>query len=360
MLVDDSAVIRGLLTRWIQEEPDIEVVASVANGAQAVRRVAKSEAEIVVLDIEMPEMDGLTALPEILKAAPGVQVIMASTLTRDSADVSLRALALGAADYLPKPGSVRAVTTGEGFRWELIEKLRALAKAKRKKKFPAPVTAKGRADQLRSPSVAPPPKKRARIVARAVGRPAAIGIGSSTGGPQALMKALTQLGTGLSVPVFVTQHMPPTFTAILAEHIQKIASCACAEAVDGEIVAPGRIYIAPGDFHMAVKKQNNEVRIRVYEGPQENFCRPAVDPLFRSLADVYGARLLAVVLTGMGHDGREGARQVVERGGAVIAQDEQSSVVWGMPGAVVEAGLAQTVLPLDGISVEIKKRLGGA
>ena len=298
----------------------------------------------------MPVMDGLTALPKILEVKPEAKVIMNSTLTRANADISLRALAMGAADYLTKPSSSQELRSAEAFSRELTEKVKALGAASRGQ-APSPAVAPRERSAKPAPAAAPI-SLRGRTAAQP---PAAIAIGSSTGGPQALFKVFAGLGAAPPQPIFITQHMPPTFTTLLAEHISRQTGISCHEPEDGEAVAGGRIYLAPGDRHMLVRSGGEGVVIRLSDGPQENFCRPAVDPMLRSLAKVYGARLLVAILTGMGADGREGGRSVVEAGGTIIAQDEESSVVWGMPGAVATAGLCSAVLPLPEIAPYISK-----
>lgn len=372
MVVDDSVVVRGLIGRWIDEDPALAVVASHRNGKLAVDDVARSNPDVVVLDVEMPEMDGITALPLLLKAKPGLVVVMASTLTRRNAEISLKCLSLGAADYVPKPESNSGVTTSSDFRAEVIQKIktlgqRALARAGRTVHAPAASpssTARGAA-----PSAAP-----ARPLASALGRPAAtpttrayssvtpkvLLVGSSTGGPQALTKLFGEIGPAISnVPVLITQHMPATFTAILAEHLTKASGRRAAEGVHGEPLMPGRIYVAPGGRHMVVGKQGADTCVLLNDLPPVNFCKPAVDPLFDSAVAIYGPSILACVLTGMGHDGAAGSTRIANAGGSVIAQDEESSVVWGMPGAVAQAGAAAEILPLDQIGQKIVRLLGG-
>ncbi|WP_206378221.1 protein-glutamate methylesterase/protein-glutamine glutaminase [Sneathiella limimaris] len=366
MIVDDSAVIRGFLSRWLNEEADIEVVASAVNGAVALKEFEKHRPEIVVLDIEMPEMDGMTALPKLIEMDRDVKVIMASTLTLRNADISMKALAKGAADYIPKPESTRQADDKEIFHRDLVAKIKALGETRRRKlgeQTPPPVQ---------------PTRKELPPVASASGGlykganvelrpfrsngllPKALAIGSSTGGPQALFSLFEKLkGKLASIPVFITQHMPATFTAILAEHLSKIAGIPCREAVDGEKVENGHIYLAPGDWHMTVVKDGTDLKISLNQNPPENFCRPAVDPMLRSLDTVFGSRLLTVILTGMGQDGQKGCEQLAKSGGYVIAQDEESSVVWGMPGAVATAGLSNAVLPLTSIPGAIENALTG-
>ncbi|WP_226886380.1 protein-glutamate methylesterase/protein-glutamine glutaminase [Nisaea nitritireducens] len=369
MLVDDSAVIRGLFTRFLEADPDVKIVASVGDGQRAIDTLKNNDVEIIVLDIEMPRMDGITALPELLKVDPGVQIVMASTLTARNAEISLRALSLGARDYLTKPSSTSEMTGAADFPSDLLSKVKAFgAQRRRKTGASAPVagTAAKTAPAAARSAARPPLAARSSAAARndftlrkPTGRRAdVIGIGSSTGGPQALFRVLADLTKSIKQPILVTQHMPPTFTTILAEHITKTSGWVCSEAKTGDVVSPGRIYLAPGGYHMTVKAEGLEKVIALNQDPPENFCRPAVDPMMRSLVKAYG-RVLAVILTGMGHDGREGCRAVVEAGGDVVAQDEQSSVVWGMPGAVAQAGLCCEVLPVSEIGASVNRLARG-
>ena len=331
MIVDDSAVVRGLVARVLHADAEIEVVASVDNGRTALASLERVPADVAVLDIEMPEMDGLTAIPLLLERRPGLRILMASTLTRRNAEIALKALALGAADYVPKPTAAREMLGATPFNQELLFKIRALG---------------GR------PSDAPPA---IALAARVPTRPRAIAVGSSTGGPQALLRVLHDAGP-LEQPIFLTQHMPPTFTTLLAQNIAGDCRLAAREAVDGEAVAARRVYVAPGNHHMVVHgAPPGPVSIGLNQDPPENFCRPAVDPMLRSLVASYGPALLVVILTGMGHDGLEGCRAVVAAGGAVLAQDQASSVVWGMPGAVALAGLCSAVLPLARIGGHLRE-----
>lgn len=338
LVVDDSAVVRGLVARWIEADGRMELAATCPDGEQGLKRAAELQPDLVVLDVEMPRMDGLTALPLILKAAPKARVVMASTLTRQGADVTVKALSLGAADFAAKPGAGQ-LGGAEAYRTELLQKLVAL-----------------------SPRLTPPPRIAAgpaHPAARAAPvRPSVIAIGASTGGPQALREVVAALPADAGAPFLITQHMPRLFTAMLAEHLSKLGLPA-AEAVDGELLRPGRIYLAPGDFHMTVKAGTGGLHAALDQSPQVNFCRPAVDPLFMSLADAGLSHVLAVVLTGMGSDGREGVRRLRAAGAQVIVQDQASSVVWGMPGAVAEAGLADMILPLKDIGPEIARRMRG-
>jgi len=367
MVVDDSAVIRGLVARALEGDPDIRVVASVGDGQMAINSLQRNTVDVIVLDIEMPVMDGLTALPKLLAVAPSVKIIMASTLTLRNADVSMRALEAGAADYIPKPTSTREISGADNFRRELISKVKALgANARRAgsrargdmRPLPPPVSAGGvlapggtLAQRLRAE--AGPPKLRSAPVP--AGRPDVIAIGSSTGGPQALFEVLGHLkGTGLP-PILITQHMPATFTTILAEHITRQCGVPCAEAKEGEGIVEGRAYVAPGDFHMLVGNRGGLPSLTLSKDPPENFCRPAVDPMLRSIVKAYGRKVLAVILTGMGQDGLKGCQEVTTAGGLVVGQDEASSVVWGMPGAVATAGLCSAILPLKEIGPYIRK-----
>lgn len=341
MICDDSAVIRGALARILDSDPDIAVVAKVENGKLAIEQIRTARVDVVVLDIEMPVMDGMTALPHLLRADPGVRVIMASTLTTRGADIALRALRLGAADYVPKPSSIGTVSD-EGFKRELIGKVKSLAHRRR---------GPGTPPRVRTPiALRPAPPLPARLLA----------IGSSTGGPQALFTLVQGLGRSVSVPVVLTQHMPATFTPILAEHLSRLGLMACTEARDGEALVAGRIYLAPGDRHLLVEGGRTGFRARITTDPAENFCRPAVDPMLRSAVHAAEGRVLVAILTGMGHDGLAGTRAAIDAGGAAIAQDEASSVVWGMPGAIATAGLCHAVLPLPQIAPKLLDMLKGA
>jgi len=354
MVVDDSAVIRGLLTRSLEKDPAVRVIASVSNGELAIKALERHDVEVVILDIEMPVMDGLTALPKLLAAQPGLQVIMASTLTRKNAEVSLRALQAGAADYIPKPSSSSELTSADVFQRELLDKVKALAKASRPNR---PATMRPRTLDSRMP-VAPAnlaPKRTITLRKASAALPRIIAIGSSTGGPQALLEVLRDIAARVKLPILITQHMPATFTTLLAEHIERATGVPCAEGKDGEVVHAGRIYLAPGNYHMIVESQGASTVVRLNQNPPENFCRPSVDPMLRSLARIYGSSLLTIILTGMGSDGQKGAMEVVEAGGTVIAQDEATSVVWGMPGAVATSGLCSAVLPIQEIGPSVRK-----
>jgi len=352
MVVDDSAVIRGLIIRALETDPEIKVVASVGDGQMALNAVQRQPIDVIVLDIEMPVMDGISALPKLIEASPGTKVIMASTLTVRNAEISLKAMAAGAADYVPKP-STREIHGAETFKRELIGKVKAWGAVARKttRQRPRPV--------VTTPARPAPKATPATIRTRempAQFRPEVIAIGSSTGGPQALFEVLSHLGRGqVGQPILITQHMPATFTTILADHISRQCGLSAREAVDAEPLVGGRCYIAPGDYHMTVETRPGGPVLRLNQEPPENFCRPAVDPMLRSLAAGFAGRVLTVILTGMGQDGLKGCRVIAEAGGVVIAQDEGTSVVWGMPGAVSHAGLANAVLPLKEIGPFIRR-----
>jgi two-component system, chemotaxis family, protein-glutamate methylesterase/glutaminase len=351
MVVDDAVVIRGMVKRMVENEPDIEIVTSATNGEQAVSRLKETPVDVIVLDIEMPVMDGLTALPKLLSVDPDVKILMSSTLTLANAEISMQALQLGATDYIPKPTSVGAMGSASDFKTELINKIRSIGQTRiaRRARRLTPRPAVGRT----ATTPMEQPKKSLlsvdfslRPVTSKI-RPEIIAIGSSTGGPKALFEVLNNLQPTVTVPVIITQHMPANFTAILAKHIQESSGRPCAEAKDGDSLLPGHIYVAPGGYHMIVEGSGMRKVLRINQDPPENFCRPAVDPMFRSVASAYGSRALAVVLTGMGSDGSKGGKAIIDAGGTLIAQDEKTSVVWGMPGAAAAAGLCSAVLPLD-------------
>ena len=365
MIVDDSVVIRGLISRWIEAEPDMRVVASVRTGLDAINQVARVDPDVMILDIEMPDMDGISALPLLLEKKRNLIIIMASTLTRRNAEISFRALALGASDYIPKPESKLA--SADEFRHDLLLKIRHLgARVRRAPMVASPSLAPGSTPARTAPRPAPMPHQQYAAPLKATLRPfsaaipRALVIGSSTGGPQALMALVADLGPVIDrAPVLITQHMPPTFTTILAEHLARASRRPALEAVDGEPVKAGRIYLAPGGLHMRVAQHSGSLAIALDAGPQINFCRPAVDPLFKSAVDVWKGAVLAVVLTGMGSDGMQGGKDIVAAGGNVIAQDEATSVVWGMPGAVAHAGICSAILPLNQIAAKVSRVFSG-
>jgi two-component system chemotaxis response regulator CheB len=363
MVVDDSVVIRGLISRWVNAEPDMEVAASLRTGLDAVNQLDRIKPDVAVLDIEMPELDGISALPQLLAKKRDLIVIMASTLTLRNAEISLKALSLGASDYIPKPESTREAGAAETFHHDLIQKIRAFG-AKIRRAQPA----------IASPSLAPalpadrhaaaarPAAAQPTLMKRAFGlqAPRVLVVGSSTGGPQALMTLVTELGPVIDrCPVLITQHMPPTFTTILAQHLGRSSQRPAHEGIDGEPVKPGQIYLAPGGCHMRVVRRGLDVVIALDDGPAVNFCKPAVDPLFTSAIDVWQGGVLAIILTGMGSDGMRGGKEIVAAGGSVIAQDEATSVVWGMPGAAANAGICAAVLPLNQIAPKVVRVFAG-
>jgi len=359
MIVDDAVVVRGLFARWVEAEADLELVASLRTGREAVNQIERADPDVVVLDIEMPELDGIAALPLLLAKKRDLIVIMASTVTRRNAEISLRALSLGAADYIPKPLSTREVTTSVGFRRELIEKIRQFGlRAKRLRLAPARPAAAAKTPPPREPRAALPAAMALRPLP--VTPPRVLLIGASTGGPQALNSVVSQIGGVLErAPVLITQHMPPTFTTIFAEHLARIAGRPAREARDGEEINAGSIYIAPGGRHMQVARRDGIAVIALDDGAPINFCKPSVDPLFASAAGIWGHKVLGLMLTGMGADGLNGARAIVAAGGCMVAQDEATSVVWGMPGQVAYAGLSSALLPLPEIGARLTRLFAG-
>ena len=346
MLCDDSATVRGALARVLEADPAMRIVARAGDGRQALAALATlpvaARPQVILLDLEMPVMDGMTALPLLLQQRPRPAVIVASALTQRGAATAMAALRAGAADYIPKPGAAGGGLNDPGFRAELLAKVKGWA----------------RMGQPALAAAAPPVLQ--PIPRRAGPAPRAIGIGSSTGGPQALALLVRSLKAPLPVPVIVVQHMPGGFTTMLADHLNRLGGPPCSEARDGEMAQPGRLYVAPGNSHLLVQPASGGgLALRLSDAPPENFCRPAVDPMLRSLARACGGPVMAVILTGMGQDGLAGCRAVAAAGGTVLAQDEASSVVWGMPGAVARAGLAQVLLPPAALANEIAIACGG-
>lgn len=355
LVVDDSAVVRGMVIRILQEEPQIEVKATAANGQAAIDIMKQQSFDAVLLDVEMPVMSGLEALPELVKLVGSGKIIMNSTLTVEGGEVTMKALRLGAADYIAKPSSRDQNDDMQRFAQDLKQKVLELGRAAQR----ARGIAKGTIAAASIPAVSPM-RPVSATTSRLTTRPRVLAIGSSTGGPQALFKVFEGLKGTYNVPILITQHMPAGFTKVLAEHIAKASGRICTEAVDGETLINNRIYVAPGNYHMTVEGAPESARIRLLTTPPENFCRPSVDPMLRSVVQVYGASVLFVMLTGMGQDGLEGAKRVASSGGAVIAQDEATSVVWGMPGAVAKAGICKEVLPLGDIPVWVNQAFGMA
>lgn len=358
LVVDDSVVIRRLLTDCLTSDPEVEVAGTAASGRIALQKIPQVNPDVVTLDVEMPEMDGIETLIEIRKTHPRLPVVMFSTLTERGAAATVDALSHGASDYVTKPagaGSVEAAL--QRVRDELIPKLKALCAHRTPPSGAPPPESASVHASARPPTLA-------SIATVADAAPAAtsstahvppshvdvVTIGVSTGGPNALARLLPALPADFPAPVVIVQHMPPMFTRLLAERLSASSRLPVREAAGGERLAPGTVWIAPGDHHLALVRKAGEIRLALNQEPPENSCRPAVDVLFRSAAEVYGPGVLAVVLTGMGHDGLVGATWIKERHGRVIVQDEATSVVWGMPGYVARAGLADQVLPLDRIA----------
>lgn len=372
MVADDSSVARGMLTKLIEENGQLKVVSSVSDGQMAINALQRTPVDVIILDIEMPVMDGLTAIPKLLEVDPAVRIIVASAFNIKSAETSLKALSLGAADYMAKP-TVRDMSGALSFKDELISKILAHGDAARKagvrqnrgdkavavprfnaaqpvdKRPATPVAVKETPTAAGEISLLPPMAH----------KPTLIAIGSSTGGPQALFVVIKAMGT-LEQPVIITQHMPPNFTTILAEHISRQCNVTCVEAREGMELEGGVYYVAPGDYHMVLRHRVGRTVITLTQTPHENFCRPAVDPMLRSAIAVYDKKILAVILTGMGHDGWKGCEAVVAAGGSVVAQDEATSVVWGMPAAVARAGLCSAVLPLNQIGDYVRRVAQGS
>lgn len=345
LVVDDSAVVRRIVSEELWADPEIDVAGTASNGQIAIARMTQVCPDLVTLDVEMPDMDGLTALGHIRKSHRNVPVIMFSALTERGASATLDALALGASDYFTKPtGAGGLDESRQLIRAELIPAIKALCKDKIAPK-PTPQPAR---------PVAVPVGK------TGTGRVDVVAVGVSTGGPNALAELFRNLPADLPVPLLIVQHMPPMFTRLLAERLTATSRLPAEEASNGTVLKPGRALIAPGDYHMVVARDGTQVRAILHQDPAENSCRPAVDPLFRSVANVYGPNCLAAVLTGMGQDGLRGCEEIRAAGGQVIVQDEASSVVWGMPGFVARAGLAEKILPIALIGGEIVRRVGSS
>jgi two-component system chemotaxis response regulator CheB len=342
LVVDDSVVARRLVSTALASDGSVEVVGVAADGRVALANIERLRPDAVTLDVDMPVMDGLETLEAIRERWPHLVVIMFSTYTARGAQITLDALALGANDYVVKPSGTASPTEAMArIREELLPRILTLCPDAPADEMIRPTIPAG--------SLSPAPEPVARIDV--------IAIGVSTGGPTALGTLLPQLPSRLPVPVLIVQHMPPMFTRVLAERLDRTSPLHVVEAADGHLLDGGGAWIAPGDRHMMVERTGAEMRIRTDVSPRENSCRPSVDPLFRSVADAYGAHALGVVMTGMGSDGMRGARQLHDAGARVIVQDEASSVVWGMPGFVVQSGIADAIVPLDGLAAEIVRRL---
>jgi len=415
MIVEDSPLIRGYLQRTLLMDPDIDVCAVAENGQIALDIVKRSNPDIILLDVEMPVMDGLTALPQLIKESPSSAVIMVSTLTSKNAAISIEALSKGASDYVEKPS---ADIDKEEFKRDLISKVKAIGDSIKKKtdeefnflnpekklslpeQFSNIKTKSDTVTEGEQLSAEKPVEQKAEYPVKEVAKsvtnlperkspvkpievksdnpapqvniannsnnnfmnfmPDVLAIGCSTGGPQALQEVFGIIGNSITkIPIFITQHMPPQFTTFLAKSISSVSGAQCIEAEDGQKIERGVVYLAPGDFHMVVKNEGGHKIVKLTQDEPENFCRPAVDPMLRSLVDVYSNRILTVIMTGMGQDGLKGAKAVHEKGGRVIIQDEASSVVWGMPGAIANAGFHDAVYPLNELGTKITKICNG-
>lgn len=341
LVVDDSAVVRRVLTDLLSAQSDIEVVAAAPNASIARARFDALQPDVVTLDVELPDESGLELLAQLRAKAPKLPIVMFSALTQRAAATTLDALALGASDYVTKPsGQATRADVEAHIVAQLVPKIRALAgRGSARASTPRP--------PLVAPAVRPPPARRIAVLA----------IASSTGGPNALAELFRGLPPGFPVPIVLVQHMPPVFTRLLAERLSAGSSIAVKEAEVGDELKAGRALVAPGDFHMRVVNEGRRSVVALDQTPPENSCRPAADVLFRSVATAYRGQTLAVVLTGMGQDGLRGCEPIRAAGGQIIVQDEASSVVWGMPGFVARAGLADAVVPLPDLAREIVARV---
>ena len=342
LIVDDSVVVRKILSEVLSQDPDLEVAGTAGNGRIGLAKFASLRPDLILLDVEMPEMDGLETLAELRKLDAHVPIVMFSTLTERGAATTLNALSLGASDYCAKPSNSGSLAEStDTLRSELIPKIKALCKLGTLLPHQRPIVPLAHIPATRLP-------RKLEIVA----------IGTSTGGPNALAEVIPRISAGFPVPIVIVQHMPALFTQLLAQRLSAQSSIPVHEAVEGEKLAPGHAWIAPGGLHMLVAREAGGVGIRLAKTPPENFCRPAVDVLFRSVAQVYGAQALAVVLTGMGVDGLVGSKSIRQAGGEIILQDEESSVVWGMPGSIYAAGVSDQVYPLSQIAPQISRLAG--
>lgn len=353
VVADDSALVRRLVSGVLNDAPDIHVIGLAHNGAQAIERVAELQPDLLTLDIEMPVMDGLTAMRELHRRFPRLPVIMVSTLTQQGAVITLDALAAGARDYVTKPTNSASLADSLGeLRDQLVPRVRALTT--RRASLASSPRVSARPPQGRIPPPVAREKRRASL------RPTQIlAIGSSTGGPDALARVLGSITERPGVPIVAVQHMPPVFTGMLAQRLSKLGPITVEEAEDGQQLSPGVMYLAPGGRHLEIQRRGAGVVTRLHDKDPENYSRPSVDVLFRSVAEVYPGSAIGVILTGMGHDGRAGCERMAAEGSLIVAQDQDSSVVWGMPGAVAEAGLADAILSLDTIGPFLTDQLRG-
>jgi two-component system, chemotaxis family, protein-glutamate methylesterase/glutaminase len=360
LVVDDSVITRSLICRWLESDHALHVVGTAADGRAAIQMLSRHRVDVILLDIEMPVLDGLSALPELLRTQPDVKIIMASSLTRRNAQITLRALELGAVDYLTKPSGSQVVLDGSDFRSQMIEKVKIHAPAVAQidlKNSPILKKSIEKSDFHKSlvTSVSAAPIKHSSSGLSSL---KIIALGCSTGGPNALNVFFSKIVNPLPIPIVIVQHMPPIFTDILAQQISRSYNVNCSEARDGEVLQPGHIYIAPGNYHMRIKSAGNEYAVTLSQDAPVSYCRPAVDPLFISVAELFGHHALGIILTGMGKDGLRGAEKIRELGGDIFVQDEASSVVWGMPGSVAKAGFASEIAAIDVLADAIERRLG--
>ena len=366
LVVDDSVVFRKILQEALSKNPKIRVVGTASNGREAVQKIRILKPDVTVLDVEMPEMDGLATLEVIKRQHLKTVVIMFSSLTSQGAKTTLEALTRGAVDFVPKPKGTGAfsesVKTIENL---LIPKIEALGPGPNgRKPQRMPIQRQTKAPQRPQPCIKrerPIPCKKAPPSSGRLLRPSkidAVGIGVSTGGPNSLNEVIPRFPANFRLPIFLVQHMPPVFTAQLAQRLDQKSKLKVVEAQDNMVVRGGTVYVAPGDYHMEVRRKDNSLIVTLNQAPPENSCRPAVDPLFRSLAETYGGKVIATIMTGMGRDGVNGARILKQKGAIILAQDKETSVVWGMPKFVAEAGIADRIVPLGHITATILELSG--
>ena len=344
LVVDDSVVVRRLISRMVEEDASLELIGTARDGVDALSKISLLRPHVVTMDVEMPQLDGIATLRKIVELGLDVRVIMLSSLTAKGSQTTVDALMLGASDYVTKPQGDTAGQAFDSLAVELIRKIKQL--------FTIPQQARAEAVAARVPSQA------AAASLNYLQRPEVFAIGVSTGGPAALTEALPAIPKDFQLPIVITQHMPPLFTRILAERLTKLCQIPVIEAEDGMVATSGRALIAPGDYHMRLVREGHELVARLDQGPQENSCRPAVDVMLRSLGECCKGRVIVAILTGMGQDGLLGVKQLKELGASVVVQDSATSVVWGMPGAVATANLADAVLPLNRIVPEVLMRVG--
>jgi two-component system chemotaxis response regulator CheB len=340
LVVDDAVVARRVISDILASEDDFEVVGTAPDGNLALKKIARLHPDVVTLDIDMPNLDGMQTLSAIRSDYPKIRVIMVSNHTRRGAAITVEALFSGASDYVTKAARASSAEEARAYlREQLVPKIRALAPAG------------GRAAAATRPGATPP------VLRRKAPKIEVVVIGSSTGGPNALTAILEVLPADFEVPVLIVQHLPENFTTFLANRLDSASRLPVREATNRTRLEPGTVWIAPGNLHLETRSTNGGIQLATTEGPLVNSCRPAADVLFRSAAKCYGASVLAVVLTGMGQDGLDGCRDISAAGGRVIVQDRATSVVWGMPGQVAGAGLAELVLPVTEIGAEIVRRV---